>query len=302
MKALSFRNRILAVTEESIPKTDSESVVKIILSGICNTDLEITQGYSGHEGILGHEFVGVVESSPDERLIGRRVVGEINAGCGVCRSCLLGDARHCESRTVMGIVSRQGCHAEYVALPTRNLVLVPDSVSDREAVFAEPLAAALGIAERTNISVNDKVAVVGDGKLGILCALAMSRISRDTVLIGKHEVKMKRAEKLGIRTTYLETVSDSKNDFDVVIEASGSRSGFETAMRLVRPRGRIVLKSTFHGESSWEAWRLVVDEISLIGSRCGRLSEAIGFMESNESRVETLIDEVFDHLSKYMDR
>jgi threonine dehydrogenase-like Zn-dependent dehydrogenase len=293
MKALSFKSGHVAVTDEPMPSDSDEAVVKVTLSGICNTDLEIVRGYSGFEGILGHEFVGRVESSPDPSLVGKRVVADINAGCGSCALCLAGDPRHCATRTVLGIVSRSGCHAEYVSIPVGNLVEVPDNVPDTRAVFAEPLAAAIAISERLEILDGDRVAVVGDGKLGILCGLAMSRLSEATVLVGKHRSKLETAAAFGIRGMLLEEAAELKGRFDIVIEASGSQSGFDTAMNLVRPRGAIVLKSTYQGSPTWEAWRVVVDEISIIGSRCGRLENALSLLSRDEIELERLVSEMF---------
>jgi len=293
MKALTYISGNISISEKTIPAIADEALVKVTVSGICNTDIEITRGYSGFEGTLGHEFVGIVERSPGNHLIGKRVVGEINAGCGKCQLCLSGDSRHCSSRSVLGIVSRDGCHSEYVSLPVTNLIEVPENVPDSRAVFAEPLAAAIAISERIEVLDGDRIAVVGDGKLGILCALALSRLSRDTILIGKHESKMTVASGLGIGCMSLDEAAGMNRTFDIVVEASGSQSGFDTAMALVRPRGAIVLKSTYQGSPTWEAWKVVVDEISIIGSRCGRLESAIRFLSASEIEVEKLITETF---------
>src|SRR6266478_4670916 len=174
MKTLNFSNGILGLTEKPKPSSEDEALVRVVKSGICNTDLEIVRGYAGFEGTIGHEFVGVVESAYDRpEIVGKRVVGEINAGCGMCPLCLGGDSRHCLTRTVLGIVGRDGAHAEYLRLPSRNLIEVPENVSDDEAVFAEPLAAAYGITEQVEILPETKVAVIGDGKLGLLCAMSL---------------------------------------------------------------------------------------------------------------------------------
>jgi len=291
MKALTFKSGNLAVTEEPRPTVSDEAIVRVTLSGICNTDIEITRGYSGFEGIIGHEFVGIVESSPDGSLNGKRVVGDINAGCGSCHLCVAGDSRHCPSRTVLGIVSRGGCHAEYLSLPVVNLVEVPDKVPDIRAVFAEPLAAAIAITERLEILDGDRIAVIGDGKLGILIAITLGRLSSSTVLIGKHEGKMAVAREFGVECIPLEEAMASRGVYDIVVEASGSQSGFDTAMNLVRPRGAIVLKSTYHGAPTWEAWKVVVEEISIIGSRCGRLESAISLLSRDSIELEKLVSE-----------
>ena len=275
------------------PSAVGEALVRVTRSGICNTDIEIVRGYAGFEGTIGHEFVGVIESAVDRpELIGKRVVGEINAGCGACEKCLAGDPRHCPARTVLGIVGREGAHAEYLTLPTVNLIEVPDRVTDEQAVFAEPLAAAYGITEQVDIEPETKVAVIGDGKLGLLCALSLGLRSQNVVIVGKHRSKVAIAEKAGIEGVMLRNVTASMNGrFDVVVEASGSESGFATATDLVRPRGKIVLKSTFHGTPVWQASRVVVDEITIVGSRCGRFAPAVELLAQNAVDVMSLIDD-----------
>ena len=294
MKALTFRGGSLDISDLPMPDRGDEALVRVIRSGICNTDLEIVRGYAGFEGTIGHEFVGVVESAPDSPgLIGQRVVGEINAGCGVCDLCLAGDPRHCPDRTVLGIVGRDGAHAEYLNLPSRNLLIVPDNVPTDQAVFAEPLAAAYGITEQVDISSETSVAVIGDGKLGLLCAMSLALHSPQTFLIGKHRSKMALAERCGVTAILLDQADSSLNGkFDVVVEASGSETGFATAMDLVRPRGKIVLKSTFHGTPVWAASRVVVDEISVVGSRCGRFAPAIELLADGKLDLSGFIDDV----------
>jgi threonine dehydrogenase-like Zn-dependent dehydrogenase len=277
-----------------VPDPSGEALVRVIKSGICNTDLEIVRGYAGFRGTIGHEFVGVVESAEGvPHLVGRRVVGEINAGCGVCALCAAGDPRHCSSRTVLGIVGRQGAHAEFLTLPSRNLLEVPDCVSDDEAVFTEPLAAALGIMEQVEIKPSTRAAVIGDGKLGLLCALALRLRSSDVTIVGKHTDKMSVAADGGVSPVLRSDAGDLARSFDVVVEASGSETGFADALDLVRPRGKIVLKSTFHGKPTWEAWRIVVDEISVVGSRCGRFSDALEVLAGKRIDVTRLISDRF---------
>lgn len=295
MKALRFFDNELAVAETPQPVANTETLVRVTLSGICNTDLEIVRGYAGFQGTIGHEFVGVVEASPDSPgLIGKRVVGEINVGCGQCDLCLSGDSRHCFERTVLGIKNRDGAHAEFLSLPARNLITVPDDVPDEDAVFAEPLAAAYGISEQVKLEADSKTAVIGDGKLGILCAICAVQQSNNVFLIGKHRSKVAIAEKQGVEGILLERVGEKLHKtFDVVIEASGSESGFATALDLVKPRGKVVLKSTFQGKPAWEAWRVVVDEITVVGSRCGRLAPALELLQKEKVRVDDLIDEEY---------
>src|SRR5215212_150245 len=215
MKALRYERDQLAVAEVGKPQDGEEALVRVTLSGICNTDLEIVRGYAGFQGTIGHEFVGVVEKAFDAPgLIGKRVVGEINAGCGVCDLCARGDARHCPNRTVLGIVGRDGCHAEFLNLPARNLLEVPANVSDAEAVFVEPLAAAFGITEQIEIFPDTKIAVIGDGKLGTLCALSLALKSNRVRLIGKHREKLLFAAKRNIERVLLADALKLKKSFN----------------------------------------------------------------------------------------
>src|SRR5688572_26672355 len=270
MKALRFENNRLDLAEIEKPRKAGEALVRVLKSGICNTDLEIVRGYAKFQGTIGHEFVGVVERADDAKhLVGKRVVGEINAGCGVCERCVFGDARHCPRRTVLGIVGRDGAHAEFLNLPPENLLEIPGEITDDQAVFVEPLAAAFGITEQVEILPETRVAVIGDGKLGILCAQSLALKSENVTLVGKHRRKLSLAMKRNIETLLLESASKLNKRFDIAVEASGSESGFSTALDLIKPRGKLVLKSTFHGAPKWEAWRVVVDEITIVGSRCG---------------------------------
>ena len=295
MKALRYEYQKLSVADVDRPVTDGEALVRVTLSGICNTDLEIARGYAGFEGTIGHEFVGVIESVPvgGPLTLGQRVVGEINAGCGTCDLCRSEDSRHCAKRTVLGIVGRDGAHAEYLKLPAVNLLSVPDEVSDERAAFTEPLAAACGILERTSIDKATKVAVIGDGKLGLLCAQVIGTTGAGVTLVGKHEGKLAIARRRGIETKTISDVHKRSRHFDVVVEASGSRTGFELALDLLRPRGVLVLKSTFQGATEMNAARIVVDEISVVGSRCGRFAPALELLKANAIDVESLISDEF---------
>ncbi len=294
MKALRFSDNSLVLADVEKPLVEGESLVRVIRSGICNTDLEIVRGYAGFEGTIGHEFVGVVETSPDRPdLTGKRVVGEINVGCGRCGLCIAGDPRHCVSRTVLGIHGRDGAHAEFLSLPSRNLIEVPESVTDAQATFTEPLAAALGITERVEVTENTTVAVVGDGKLGLLCAFGLALSSSNVVQIGKHPEKLALAEKRDIETMLAADAAKRRSEFDVVVEASGSESGLALATDLVRPCGTIVLKSTFAGATRIELWRHVVDEITIVGSRCGRFGPALEEMASGRIDPSDLISDEF---------
>jgi len=292
MKALRFENNQLNLAEIPKPGRESEAVVRVLKSGICNTDVEIVKGYANFQGTIGHEFVGTVEEAKDApNLIGKRVVGEINAGCGKCELCLQGDSRHCPQRTVLGIVGRDGAHAEFLTLPTGNLFEVPRNISDVRAVFVEPLAAAFGITEQVEIFPETRLAVVGDGKLGNLCAQSLALESRNVFLIGKHKEKLNLVEKRNIETVLLKNAKKLNKSFETVVEASGSESGFNLALDLLKPRGKLVLKSTFHGETKWQAWRVVVDEITIVGSRCGRFQPALDLLKNNSVDVECLISE-----------
>lgn len=284
MRALQFLNGQLRLSELPVPMAaEGEALVRVTMAGICNTDLEIVRGYAGFNGTIGHEFVGVVESAPEPDLVGCRVVGEINAGCGRCRLCQSGDPRHCLERTVLGIVGRDGAFADYLRLPMANLLVVPETVPDRAAVFTEPIAAACEILDQVKIGAGMRVAVLGDGKLGQLIARVLGTTGCDLVLIGKYPEKLRLAEDAAIKTVLKDQVNIAPAErFDLVVEATGSPQGFEMAVALTRPGGRLVLKSTFHGAVTIDLSRIVVDEISLIGSRCGRFDRALELLVSGE--------------------
>ncbi len=296
MKALRFKNDELKLAEIIKPNLENEALVRVVKSGICNTDIEICKGYADFQGTIGHEFVGIVEQAADgaSQLIGKRVVGEINAGCGKCSLCLNDDSRHCPNRTVLGIAGRDGAHAEFLTLPSRNLLKVPETVSDEQAVFVEPLAAAYGITEQIEIFPDTRVAVIGDGKLGNLCAQSLALESNHLYFIGKHKEKLSLVAGRNIETVLLENAKKLSKTFDVAVEASGAESGFGLAMDLLKPRGKLVLKSTFHGAAKWKAWRVVVDEITIVGSRCGRFAPALRLLENKQIAVENLISEEFN--------
>lgn len=296
MHALRISDGQLKLQGIAKPGADGEALVRVLRSGICGTDLELVKGYSGFQGTPGHEFVGIVETARDRpEIIGKRVVGEINAGCGICDLCKFGDPRHCPTRTVMGIVGRDGAHAEFLKLPSRNLLEVPVNVLDEAAVFVEPLAAAIGINERVQFAMDQEVAVIGDGKLGILCARALNITppSKSVTMIGRNDEKLKLVAKSGVESIKADAASKLKARFDVVIEASGSEDGLETALEIVKPRGTIVLKSTYHGLAKWDASRVVVNEVAVVGSRCGRFEPALRMLASNQIEVEDLISEEF---------
>lgn len=297
MLALRVARKRLSIKDINKPDRADEALVRVVLSGICNTDLEIARGYAGFNGTIGHEFVGVVEECTDRKLVGKRVVGEINAGCGKCELCRAGDSRHCPTRTVLGIHGRDGAHAELLQLPVVNLLPVPDGIDDEHAVFAEPLGAACGILERVKIINTDRVAVIGDGKLGLLCAQVIALTGASLLLIGKHSSKLRIAERRGIETATPKVAAKRKREFDIVVEASGAAAGFALALELLHPRGQLVLKSTFHGKTELDSARIVVDEISIVGSRCGRFAPAIDLLKKAAIDVDSLISEEYS-LSK----
>ncbi|MEO6773872.1 MAG: alcohol dehydrogenase catalytic domain-containing protein [Kofleriaceae bacterium] len=291
MRALRVDGSTTDLREVPIPAAGTEVRVRVTHSGICNTDLELARGYMCFRGTLGHEFVGVIDDlgdGPSSLRLGQRVVGEINAGCGTCALCATGDSRHCPTRTVLGIVARDGAHADYLTLPARNLIAVPDGVADLDAVFVEPLAAACGVLERCPLGPGDRVAVIGDGKLGLLIAMVLQAAGHAPVLVGKHAAKLALAAARGIATT----TETPPRAFDVAVEASGSPAGFARALDLLRPQGALVLKSTFHGTTPIDAARIVVDEIRVIGSRCGRFAPALDLLARRAVDLAPLISEV----------
>ena len=286
------------------PNRAGWAVVRPLLSGICNTDLELLQGYYGFSGVPGHEFVGevvAVASPAQPHWLGTRVVGEINSSClglGVeparwCDLCQRGWPRHCRRRRVLGIVGQRGAHAERLWLPVANLHRVPAPVSDEEAVFVEPLAAACEILEQVSIAPGvDRVAVLGDGKLGLLIAQVLAAASpRELILIGKHRRKLALAQRWGIATRSIGARLPSKA-LDVVVEATGSAQGLQTAVNLLRPRGTLVLKSTVHDRVNLDTAPVVVDELTIVGSRCGPFDRALDLLAQKKVHVQDLIDEV----------
>jgi threonine dehydrogenase-like Zn-dependent dehydrogenase len=304
MRALVFRNNELTL-EKNYPLPDlqsGEALVRVVMAGICNTDLEITRGYLAFQGVLGHEFVGIVEAvhegsgaSPPTYLIGKRVVGEINAAChrSDCVYCRQNMFTHCPNRTTLGIVKRDGAFAEYLTLPVANLHLVPDTISDEEAVFVEPLAANFEMLEQVHLKPTDSVVVLGDGKMGQLAAQVLALSGCEVMMVGKHEEKLALAAKRGVRTYIL---ADTQNftlengrRVDMVVECTGSAQGLEMALRLVRPRGSIVLKSTVANQSTMHLSQIVIDEIRIQGSRCGPFAPAIRALSQRTVDVHPLI-------------
>lgn len=288
MKSLWLENNQLSLhTDVPIPQPPpGEALIRVLRAGICNTDLELLRGYYPYTGILGHEFVGVVEHGPDH-LLGRRVVGEINAVCGQCRFCQQGQPTHCDRRTVLGIVNRPGAFAEYLTLPSANLHPVPDTVPTDAATFTEPLAAALEIQQQVRVSQAEKVLVVGDGKLGQLVAQTLALTGCDLLVVGRHADKLANLQNRGIATGFADAVQDRA--YDLSVECTGNPEGFAIARRALRPRGTLVLKSTYAGHLTIDASSLVVDEITLIGSRCGPFAPALELLKTEQVDVLPLI-------------
>ncbi len=292
MNAIRFDGTKLDLLTDYPKPKSGESVVKVKLAGICGTDLEILQGYMSYKGIPGHEFVGVVEDSENKDLIGKRVVGEINAGCKTCTSCINGLERHCPNRTVLGILNRDGAFAQYLSLPEKNLHVVPDSIKDEQAVFVEPLAAAFEIIEQIHIEPNWEIAIVGDGRLAQLVVRVLKISCPNITCFGRHEKKLELLKKLGIKTKIGIDSNDEKK-YDLVIEATGSDSGFSDTMKLIRPRGTVILKSTIASQNKLDLTPAVVNEVTVIGSRCGIFRPAINALESGSVSVEELVDSIY---------
>ncbi|MFP4085116.1 MAG: MDR/zinc-dependent alcohol dehydrogenase-like family protein, partial [Desulfonatronovibrio sp.] len=277
MKAVIFDNKLQYVENRPMPRLKPGwALIKVQLAGICKTDLEIIKGYMGFRGVLGHEFLGVVESCDDPDLAGKRVVGEINAACGKCDWCATGMGRHCPERTTLGIVKHDGCMAEYCTLPAENLRVVAPEISDDQAILTEPLAAACEILEQLKIRGNERIVVLGDGRLGILCAWALNTVAPDVTLVGHHPEKLKIAKWREIKTSLRgEGVLPGA---DIVVDATGSDKGIARAMELCRPRGIIVLKSTVALQGEVNLAPLVINELTVLGSRCGLFSDALSMM------------------------
>lgn len=288
MQALLWDGALKYRADYPVPEpSPDEALVRVTLAGICNTDLEITRGYANFRGVMGHEFVGVVERSDRRDLVGKRVVGEINAACGSCRWCAAGLGRHCPSRTVLGIVGRDGAFAEYLVLPAVNLVEVPEGVSDRQAVFAEPLAACFEVPEQVHVEPGWRVAVLGDGKLGLLMAQVAALLGCEVTAVGRHPEKLAVLGRRGITTTSPAELDGGA--FDLVVECTGTAEGLAYAGGLARPRGTVVLKSTVAGTSEITLAPFVVNEITVVGSRCGPFGPALRALERGAVDVESLI-------------
>jgi threonine dehydrogenase-like Zn-dependent dehydrogenase len=294
MRAIVLDDRVMVQESRPAPNPGhGEVLVRVRCAGICETDLQLIKGYMGFRGVLGHEFVGVAESGP---MAGRRVVGEINCACWTCETCRRGLHTHCPNRTVLGILNHDGAFADLIAVPQRNLHAVPDSLSDETAVFTEPVAAAFQIPAQMSIRAQDRIIVLGDGRLGNLCAQVLARLSNHVLVVGKHLPKLTLLKTLGISTALVTDPIDERSA-DIVVDCTGSATGLPTALKLVRPRGTIVLKTTVAGTQTLAWAPFVIDEVTLVGSRCGPFDQAITALENGEVNVQPLISERFD-LSK----
>lgn len=300
MKAIRFDGKSLQF-DSSAPAPaggQGEAIIDVLLAGICATDLEIVCGYMGFRGILGHEFVGRVRKGPSE-WIGKRVVGEINCVCGRCDLCQSGLSRHCRKRTVLGISGRDGAFAEQVALPAMNLHVVPDGMSDEEAVFVEPLAAAIQVVQQCKVEPRMQVTVIGPGRLGLLVAQVLARTGCKLDVVGRSATGLEFCEKKGIQPVPLSAVVP-RADRDVVVECSGSPDGLRLALSMVRPRGTIVLKSTYASGSTVDLAPIVINEVTLLGSRCGPFAEALKALARRDVEVASMVSRKFE-LSRAVD-
>ncbi|HEV2689660.1 MAG TPA: alcohol dehydrogenase catalytic domain-containing protein [Bryobacteraceae bacterium] len=282
-KSLSFQPR-----HPEPPVSGGDTLIRVRQAGICATDLEIVKGYMGFAGVLGHEFVGEVVSSPDKDLVGQRVCGEINVVCGRCDLCLSGLSTHCRNRSVLGILNHDGAFAEFVRLPAINLHVLPKSVDDDQAVFVEPLAAAFQVLKQVQIDSRKWVTVLGDGRLGLLVAQVLRDVGCAIRVIGKHPQKLALCEKWSIRSRPLADILP-RHDQDVVVDCTGSAGGLELALAMVRPRGTVVLKSTVATGKAMNLAPVVIDEINIVGSRCGPFREAIRALAEKRIDVASLI-------------
>ena len=298
MKALVYNKELKLDNNYPIPDVkENEVLIKTLMVGICNTDYEITKGYMGYQGVLGHEFAGIVEktgSNVDKNLINKRVVGEINLACNNCEWCHKGLGRHCPNRSTLGIFKKDGCFSEYFTLPKENVIEISDNIDNETATFTEPLAAAYEILEQLHIRPDSKVALVGDGKLGLCISLVFSALNIDFIHIGKHEEKLNISKSNGVKTMLLSELKDChKKSFDFVIEATGSTGGFELSSSLVKPRGTLVLKSTITAKEGLNLASIVVDEITVVGSRCGQFRPILRLLEQGKINVKPLISGIY---------
>jgi alcohol dehydrogenase len=293
MLSVHLESGRVEVRREPLPRVPKGFArIRLLAAGICSTDLELQRGYYGFTGTPGHEFVGEVVSAEDQRWLGRRVVGEINLACGKCEWCARGLGRHCPQRTVLGILNHPGAFREFLTLPLRNLHRVPDSISSEAAVFIEPLAAACEILDQLKIPKGDAVAVLGDGKLGLLIAQVLQAHGARVHLFGRHADKLRIAEKAGIATEAVPTKLPERG-YRWVVDATGSPEGLHSAVTMCEPRGTVIIKSTVHSMVTIDTAPVIVNEITLVGSRCGRFAPAIRLLRSGKINVQDLISDHF---------
>jgi alcohol dehydrogenase len=293
MLAVHLESGRVGIEQVPIPdRPEGFALIRLLVGGICNTDLELQRGYYGFAGTPGHEFVGEVVAADSPALVGMRVVGEINLACTCCSWCLRGLGRHCPNRTVLGIVKHPGAFSEYLTLPERNLHLVPDSISTDAAVFTEPLGAACEILDQVSIPAGGAVAVLGDGKLGLLISQVLSAHGCRVHQFGRHRDKLRIAERRGV-TAEIGGVNMPEAEYEWVVDATGSAAGLRAAVRMTQPRGTVILKSTVHGEVPVDTAPVIVNEITLVGSRCGRFEPALALLERGAVDVMSMISERF---------
>lgn len=291
MLAVHLEKGRVEVRKQPLPKVpDGFARIRLLAAGICSTDLELQRGYYGFSGTPGHEFVGEVTDCDDAQWLGKRVCGEINLACGECEWCKRKLGRHCPTRTVLGIVKHPGAFREYLTLPTRNLHVVPKSITTEQAVFVEPVAAACEILDQVKIPKGSPVAVLGDGKLGLLIAQVLQAHGAKVQLFGRHKDKMRLVEPMGV-TTEIAGPQMPQREFRYVVDSTGSSEGLATAIAMTEPRGTVVMKSTVHGLVSIDTAVPIVNEITLVGSRCGRMEAAIPLLKSGKVRVDGLISD-----------
>lgn len=292
MQALTLNTTLSYRSDISMPEIAADqALIKLRLAGICSTDLELVKGYAGFSGILGHEFVGVVEAVGDEQYshwLNRRVVGSINVGCGVCEICRLDGPEHCPTRKVLGIRGKDGVFADYFTLPVDNLFAVPDDISDESGVYTEPLAAAIRVVKQLESLPIKNLAVVGPGRLGLLIAKVLALAGYHVVVAGRSNNSLDLPRQWALNTALVQDLADDR--FDCVVDASGQASGFAQALRLVRPRGSLVLKSTFSAIEPVDLTKVVVGELNIVGSRCGPFADALAALAQKAIPVEAMID------------
>jgi threonine dehydrogenase-like Zn-dependent dehydrogenase len=291
MKAVHFENGAVTIRNRAKPHpSGSFAVIRLLYGGICNTDLELRRGYYGFRGTPGHEFVGEVVEAADRSLTGKRVVGEINLACGNCEWCARGLGRHCPARTVLGIVKHPGAFREFLTLPEQNLHVVPREIPTEHAVFVEPLAAACEILDQVKIPKGVGVAILGDGKLGLLIAQVLHAHGADVHHYGRHREKLRISEAAGVAVELAKRLPAAA--YDWVVDATGSAEGLQQAVSMTRPRGTLIMKSTVHGMVGIDTAPVIVNELTLVGSRCGRFEPALRLLRSGKVRVDQMISEV----------